>query len=246
MPAQTSASADKRAKVLAKIRGLLAKTQDNGCTAEESESAFAMAQGLMTKHAVEEAELVAAGHLPSEEIIRHRVKLRYRDEIRRPKIALIGAIAKANNCQVVDATQTHDELWIVGHESEAFFTEMLASAVLMQYGTERTRGWAAYWGPASRFKWVTSFAWGYAQRIHERLQEAVQQEVTGKELVFVGRKGLVQDWMSKNLATVETKGRSVQVLPDAMAAGEEAANRADLSGGRNHVREGADPAGQLQ
>ena len=242
-------------RVITKIRALLSKTEGAGCTAEEAESAFALAQRLMTKHAIEEADLVSAGHAPSEEIIDHRIPLRERDEIRRPKLALFSAIARANNCQVVDATQTHDQVWIVGHESEALFTEILAASVLMQYAVERTRGWKAYQesgGSASRFRWVVSFAWGYAERISERLagavdeaiDEAGEDEGASKELVFVGRKALVQDWMDSNLATVEKKSRPVMVLTGASEAGASAADRADLSGGRNNVRGGA--AGELQ
>jgi|GEM_PF-2642026 len=232
-------------KLIDKIRALLAKTEENGCTPEEAESAFAMAQRLMAKHSIEEEALIAAGHdVKREPIINHKVSVRKRDEVSRQRVTIIAAIAAANNCKVIDATDDYDQVWIVGHESEALFVEILASAVLMQYATERNRGWKQWkaeypFSDLSRFKWVSGFAWGYATRVAERLEKEVEQTVAGegagKELVFVGRKALVQDWVDENLSTKKSKARSVSYNAAAGAMGEDAANRADLSGGRGHV-----------
>jgi Protein of unknown function (DUF2786) len=46
-----------QAKIIAKIRALLAKTVENGCTAEEADAALAKARKLMAKHKITEDQL---------------------------------------------------------------------------------------------------------------------------------------------------------------------------------------------
>jgi len=230
-------------KIIDKIRKLLALAERGG-TAEEAESAFAKAQALMAKHAIDEARLVAAGQAPSEEIIKHVVHVRSRDEIKRAKFLLLHHVAKANHCRVVDATDNYDQVWIIGHESDALFVEMLCAAILMQYATERTRGWKAYQAATpesvrmSRFKWLQSFAWGYADRIGQRLVTDTQETAksTGSELVLASRADAVGTWMDANMNLRKGASRRVSVHRGVMGQGAEAANKADLSGGRNNVQ----------
>jgi hypothetical protein len=224
-------------KIIGRIRKLLAMTEANGCTQEEAELAWSRAQKLMAQHAIDEEEALAHGdgRAAREAIINHRVPLSYRDEIRRQKLALFSILAKANNCRIVDATRDFGEVWVVGHESEAQFVELLAATVMIQYATERTRAWKQYHGSASRFRWVVSFAWGYMERLAERIEGAKAEAAAGKELVLADRAALVTEWMAENLRTKQKRATPIRVLNDAARAGEEAANRADLSGGRGHV-----------
>lgn len=227
-------------KVIDKIRKLLSLAENGGATEHEAELAFQQAQRLMAKHSIDEARMALAGVRASEAIIKHVVHLGARDEIKRAKLLLIGAIARDNNCRIVDAT-SFDQVWIVGHETEAQFVEMLSATVLMQYAVERQRAWGRYSGPESRYKWVNAFAWGYAKRIGQRLKEAQEQVVAeqddapGTALVLADRAGLVKSWMDENLSLRQKRSQAVSLSIHAMEQGASAANRADLSGGRNNV-----------
>ena len=51
------------ADLIARIRKILAKTEEAGCTAEEAEAAFAMASGLMARHNIDMAKVEQASGL---------------------------------------------------------------------------------------------------------------------------------------------------------------------------------------
>lgn len=233
--------------VVDKIRKLMALAEKAG-TPEEAELAFAKAQELMVKNAIDEANLRAEGHsVDAEPIVVHAVHLGNRDEIKAAKMLLYIHVAQANQCRVLDATRGYDEVRIVGHKSSAEFVEMLVANILIQYAGERTKAWRAYQAqykryglepPESRFKWVNGFAWGYAQRIGQRLKEMSQTTATkskGGELVLRDKSSLVDEWMSDNLRV--GKGRALRNRSSygSRNQGAEAANRADISGGRNNV-----------
>lgn len=217
-------------------------------TPEEAELAFDKAQALMVEHAIDEARLREAGHsVSAEPIVVHRVHLANRDEIKAAKMVLYVKVAEANQCRLLDATRYLDEVHIVGHESSARFVEMLVANVLIQYAGERTKAWKEYqaaWRargyarpPESRFKWVNGFAWGYAVRIGERLKEMSSSAASSKggELALRDKSSLVDDWMREHMNV--GKGRALRNRSSWQSRGQgrEAANRADISGGRNNV-----------
>ena len=233
--------------VVDKIRKLMALADKAG-TPEEAELAFAKAQELMVKHAIDEANLRSEGHtVDSEPIVVHVIHLGKRDEIKAAKMLLYVLVGQANQCRVLDATKYRDEVHIVGHKSSAEFVEMLVANILIQYAGERTKAWKEYQArykvrgmqpPESRFKWVNGFAWGYAQRIGERLKETSSTTATkskGGELALRDKSALVDDWMRDNMRV--GKGRSLRNRSswESRGMGRTAANKADISGGRNNV-----------
>lgn len=222
--------------IIEKIRKLMALA-DNAGTEEEAALAFEKAQQLMVKHAIEEAQLAGK---PAEAIVTRVVPVRQRDEIRRAKHSLLDALARANRCQAVGVSDRG--ILIIGHETDAFFVEMLFASVLIQYARERTRAWKEYqsttpeWSRQSRHLWVNSFAFAYAVRVGERLEEAAarNRDDQGESgaLVLWDKANAVAAWCDDNM---NIKTSMVRVHGHGRTAGAEAANRADLSGGRNNV-----------
>ncbi len=228
-----------KTNIVERIQKLMALADKAG-TPEEAEAAFAKAQELMIKHAINEANLREAGHeVKSEPIVTKYVTLKHRDEIRSSKLLLYMRVAEANQCNMLAG---HDYVVIVGHESATEFVELLVANILIQYAGERTKAWKAYQArfagnpPESRFKWVNGFSWGYAARIGERIKETTRTSSKGGELVLVGRKSEVDEWMSQNMTV--GKGRAMRNRSSwaSRNMGAEAANRADISGGRNNVK----------
>ena len=232
--------------IVEKINKLMRLAEKAG-TPEEAELAFSKAQELMVKHAIDQAQLREGGHdVESEPIIRHIVHLKARDEIYGAKAVLYQAVAEANQCRVL-LSKWNDTLIIVGHRSSAEFVELLVANILIQYAGERTKAWKEYQGrytkygmepPESRFKWVNGFAFGYAQRIGQRLKEMSRTTATkskGGELVLRDKSALVDDWITDNMRV--GKGRAIRNRSSyaSRAQGMSAADRADISGGRNNV-----------
>lgn len=232
-------------KVIDRINKLLALAENAG-TPEEAELAFAKAQEFMVKYAIDQALLGKADASKAEKIVTRRINLGQRDEIVHSKMSLYARLAEANQCTVVNATKSSDQVWIIGYESQAAFVEMLAASVLIQYAGERTKEWKAYQAryanrpktPLSRFKWVNSFSYGYAQRIGERVkaQTTTTAKASKGTLVLRDRKADVDEWVAENLSLRQSRSHSRSFSFEASSQGREAANRADISGGRNNVR----------
>lgn len=232
--------------IVEKINKLMRLAEKAG-TPEEAELAFAKAQELMVKHAIDQEQLRSEGHaVETEPIVRHTVRLKHRDEIYNAKTILYTEVAKANQCRVL-VSKWNDTLIIVGHKSSAEFVDLLVANILIQYAGERTKAWKEYQArytryhmdpPESRFKWVNGFAFGYAQRIGQRLKETTATTATkskGGELVLRDKRALVDDWINDNMTV--GKGRAIRNRSsfESRSQGAAAANRADISGGRNNV-----------
>jgi hypothetical protein len=85
-------------KVLGRIRALLAKTVENGCTEGEASSAAEMASRMLSAHNVSMAELEATGATVGEEGRRGRATTA-RSAMYDWQINLMSAIAQANFCK---------------------------------------------------------------------------------------------------------------------------------------------------
>lgn len=109
---------DERANVMSKVRALLAKTVEAGCTAEEAQSAAYNAQRLLAKHNIDVEELRLAGEEVEEPIDREFFNprdwdlplLRQRSSWRE---LLAATIARAYGCELLIVEQSNC-FWFVG------------------------------------------------------------------------------------------------------------------------------------
>lgn len=222
-------------KVLARVRGLLAKAESTQFP-EEAEALSAKAQELMNRYALERALLDADTHKPQ---LATSARVWLDSPYLEAKSHLVVAIARANRCRSVFYSKL-GFLALVGEELDLEITELLATSLLVQatramvaegthqaYGTSRTRSFRR------------SFLISYAARIGERLDEVNAQAHDPVEdarlLPVLADRSRVVDETFDAMFT-NTISKSVSVSNGAgWQAGRAAADRADLNIERREV-----------
>jgi hypothetical protein len=226
-------------KVLAKVRGLLAKAESTEFP-EEAEALSAKAQELMNRYAFERALLDAdANRKQTAASSRLWLDAPYLDA----KSQLVAAIANANRCRSVFYTEM-GFVGLVGEAMDLEITELLATSLLVQAtramvaegrqisrsGTSRTRSFRQ------------SFLVSYAVRISERLEEAsarAHDPVEDKRLlpVLAARSKVVDETFEQLFSESYLVERGAPSVTNGAgwAAGRAAADRADINVERQAV-----------
>ncbi|MEV6609114.1 DUF2786 domain-containing protein [Kutzneria sp. NPDC051319] len=211
-------------KILARVRGLLAKAESTEF-AEEAEALSAKAQELMNRHAVERAMLDAEEHVP-------QVATARRIWLDSPYVAakaqLVGVVAGANRCRTV----IHEKIGFValmGDEMDLEITELLATSLLLQ----ATRALVAA-GRAEQARirsYRQSFLMAYAHRVGERLAEVTESAVSEHDdrllPVLVDRRKAVDELVDTLYPATRVKSYSASNAAG-WGAGRAAADHADL------------------
>lgn len=230
-------------KIIEKIRKLLALA-DRTDNEEEAAAFFEKAQHLMVAHAIEEQALKAMGDAKAEKIVVRVVDIPERDEIKKAKHILLNSLAKANRCRIV-ILGGRGQVSLIGYESDTLFVELLYSSVLMQYAIERTRAWKSPQGQKqakmygqSRHIWLQGFSASYALQIGKRLDDSIKSVDSGTALVLYDRSQDVEAAMAGLYPRTKTTSMKLRNSVGSKA-GEDAADRADLTGGRNTLKDRA-------
>lgn len=154
-------------KVLARVRGLLAKAEATEF-AEEAEALSAKAQELMSRHSIEHAMLDATDVGATQTAAARRLWLDA--PYVSAKSLLVGAIAAANRCRAV-FTERPGFVTVVGDEVDLDIVEVLTTSLLVQAGKAMLS--AGQRGRSTR-SFRHAFLVAYASRIGERLTEVTQ------------------------------------------------------------------------
>ena len=234
------ASAPDDARVLRRIRALLAKAESTEFP-DEAEALTAKAQELMTRHAVDAALLGAGGGSTRTAVDTRRVHVD--DPYVRAKVQLLGAVADANGVRLV---------WyrglgiatLVGVPADLDAVELLFTSLLLQVGqalgaAERAAGRRS----ASR-SFRRAFLLGYATRIGERLTSARDRAATaaaaeqGVDLLPVlrSRQEAVDDAFTALFPRVRSSRSRASTDAAGWWAGHVAADSADVGSRRSHLR----------
>jgi uncharacterized protein DUF2786 len=157
------------AKMLARIRGLLAKAEATEFP-DEAEALSGKAQELMAKFSLDRA-LVEAGpdlEIPDDSAAR---RLWVDTPYVSAKAQLVGAVASANRCRTVVIDQLA-VVTIVGAELDLQLTEILSTSLLVQANRAMLAAGkhVGRRGESRTRSFRQSFLMAYAQRIGERLQ----------------------------------------------------------------------------
>jgi hypothetical protein len=219
-------------KLLAKVRGLLAKAESTTFP-EEADALTAKAQELMARHAIDAALLDGAG--PGDATPGRRTIV-IDPPYASAKSSVLGAVAAANRCQVIVAGND-DLAHVFGFDVDLDVTEVLYTSLLLQATAEMTAA-----GPqvdhlgrsrtrAFRHAFLLAFAGRVGQRLHEASRATVDEvdATSGGTLVPVlaGREEAVASAVRAAFPHARARRLSVSSA-EGVRAGHQAGDRADI------------------
>ncbi len=223
---------------LRKVQALLAKAESTEFPAE-AETLLAKAQELMARHAIDEAMLQQAGAARRDEVVSEAVvvDLPYASA----RAALLGAVARANDCRLVMARSGRgaQHCVLVGHRSDVDGSITLFAALSLHATRSMLAEAVPPYDTPRRFR--HAFVLAYASRIAERLQaatrsaraEAERSIGTSVSLVLADRSQAVDDAFAELFPHTRPARRQSSSFAG-HRSGRAAADRADV--GQTAVR----------
>jgi len=202
---------DSRKKMLEKVRAILSKTMDNGCTESEAMAALAKASELMATYDISDADISAVAH---EKATIFKTADTDFYEIKKNLCVNVG---RFTNCKAF--TDRDKVINFAGKENDIVFATWLLDTLrrfvmraLRQYQADRAKK------RLGNSNWTSvSFVVGCAKRINEKLKElapvnwAKTQELIVKEL---------------NMSLTKSRGRGKEINQYAAQSGYKAGNSA--------------------
>lgn len=233
--------------MLAKIRKLLAKAENDATTPEEAELYTAKAASLIADYGIDQALLAA--DLPESSVVGDRV-VRVDAPYARDKAELLSAVAVRLRCRAVHMTDRTSEgnrfaVHLFGHESDLARADLLFTSLLMQASTwlSRTPVPGLENKAAFRRSWLAGFRLAISRRLEssERRAESnaasrAQRQGRAVGLVLADR-SLEVDRALRDTYPRLGKVRSRQLSGTGMTGGWVAGQRADLGGERLRNRD---------
>lgn len=215
-----------------RIQALLTKAESTEFP-EEAEALVAKAQELMTRHAIDEATLAAAGQATTDTIGQHEVVIDA--PYASAKASLLAAVAIANRCKVMSRKGTYGGVTyhLYGFESDVTAVEHLFASLLVQASRALIAAPVPAHDTPRRFR--HAFMLTYSVRINQRLVAANAEATTAHEaetgqstaLVLVDRKRQVDEQYAAAYPNIRNSRKSYSSSAGARA-GRTAADRATL------------------
>lgn len=216
-----------RSKVIAKIKALMAKTVENGCTEAEAMSALDLAQAMMNANDVTEADLI--------EVKDEKAIINFADIKDTHKIGwMLGY-------WISKFTETYSygdnkQVKYVGLKSDVEFAMFLHSTLI---GFVRSQLTNYLWETGAkslqgneRHRVVNSFVIGCCSRINTRLMKLTNERIKSinKNAMIVAKDALIKDAI-KDIKIAErddNRGRKNKIEVKSYAAGQSAGDRASF------------------
>jgi hypothetical protein len=235
--------------LLDRVRKLLAKAEDEGCTPEEAEALTAKAADLMARYGIDRALL---GALRPETDRPADRKFRFEAPWADVKAHLLAALATALRCQCVQ-TQTDDgpRLHVFGYSSDLERAEILFTSLLVQMARALAKQAVPGYGNTAK-AWRRSWMLGYCAAVVARVRAAEETAVasagaddaaadgaTSAALVLADRSLTVR--LQVSAAYPRLKKKRVTYSGSGYGDGYREGQKADIGGGKLRSR----PAGAL-
>lgn len=226
-------------RILNRVRMLLAKAESTPYEAE-AETFTAGAESLIARHRISEA-MLAASRTDQPKDGTAAIRIGVDNPYEQPKVLLLVKVAEANSCQVVWAS-AFGFATVVGFPSDLAGVELLYTSLLLQATNAMTAtGKRSVEGAHKRSRsFRSSFLGSFAQRIGERLQEAVDVEERAAAAEFAGstpgarlpalieREQDVADATTRLFPEVVHKRTRMSYDPEGWRHGRQAADQADM------------------
>jgi len=221
-----------------KIRGLLKKAEGSAFE-EEADAFLRKAQELMFKHGIDEERLWATDPSRRHKIEIRKVKIPDNKPGSMQKRIMLNSIAKVNHCKMW-FNQGKGESSVAGYPNDLIFVELLYTSIVTQMAFKQAMA-QAHASNVHHKTFKSNFADAFASRIHERLMEnhrrnqvAIQASEPGMAIAIMDRKTEVDNWVKSKyrLGSARGSSNSGTFNSQAYAAGRQAADTTDISGGR--------------
>jgi hypothetical protein len=229
-----------------KVRKLLAKAEatDNP---NEAEAFSAKAAELIAAHRIDPSRLAAEREEGGDRLGLRQVPIG-RGAYVRARLALLGAVAAANDCELVWQSGPDGATAVLaGFESDLDATLVLHESLHMQAAGQMAALRRST--PAATQRWRRSFLFGFAARVGELLVDARKRAeadatLTGTSLPdLVSRSARVRDHAKASFGRVVTASAPSPAVAAGWDRGRRAAAGADLGRARLAGRRAIGPAG---
>lgn len=222
---------DERERLISKLRAILAKTAENGCTEGEVMAALAAAQRLMSQHDITAEELAEAK--AGAEIIDAMVYDPHGIRVR-----MSQAIAKFTETRIWRGPRTHVykcHVRFCGLRADVEFAEWLLESLGRFVQRELTE-YLIRAQPATRQRrneHAAGFVAGATRRIGEKLNELAEASVAarvsaGRELAVAKHHAIAEAMAEAGIKLANGKNTGQRVDMDAMARGRSAGDAASF------------------
>jgi len=220
--------------MLEKVRKLLAKAEATQ-NAHEADAFAAKAAALIAAHRIDTARLAAGG---AGEALAIRSLTIGRGAYVRARLALLGAVARNHDCELVwISTADGAVAKVAGFTSDLDATVVLYDSLHLQAATRMVAVRRAT--PAATQRFRRAFLFGYAARVDELLGETrrtVEAETvtTGTSLLpdLPGRAAQVRDFASASFGRVVPASAPTAAVASGWHRGHAEAGRADIGRSR--------------
>jgi len=222
------------AKILSRVRKLLAKAEDAASTEAESKALTEKAHQLMAAHGIEQAML--GQHDPASDPVTS-ARIDYEAPYAAEKAMLLHRVASTTDCTTVRTTGRGSGRFcysmVYGHRSDLERVELLFTSLLLQsVRLMKAQAVPRYDHPrAYRRTWLRGFADEIGQRMTAARKRAIDDAPsTGAELVLASRQQAADDAM----ATAHPHTRKVRTTytGSGYGAGRKAGRHADVGASR--------------
>jgi hypothetical protein len=216
---------DDRKTLLEKIKALLAKTVENGCTEFEMLSAMAKASELMAAHNVDQTDLAFGGE-----------KMNFDDrDVKDPYRIRRGlAVAVSRFCDCECWSRDKEKLTFCGLESDTVFAYWLLDMLAAFVNRETTKYIFKLGGGVrgrERKREYISFSAGCVSRINQRLDELRHREHatgTGRSPIM-SKQTMIGAAMRARGIRLKSRSLSRKINSDAFSAGKVAGDGASFN-----------------
>jgi len=217
---------DNREKQLERIRALLAKADRTQYPAE-AESLYAKAQELITRFAVEDAELEGARATAENPI--EKIEIRVHTPYPQERCVILTEVAFANDCRTVVTSEIGAwPVTVVGFRRDLERVELLYTSLALHAAQQMKRADKQGESPQRFYR---SFLIAFGVRLGERLREAREEALRdhgGLLPVLADRSQLVTDELFGMFPRLQRGKRVVARSGVGWSAGKRSASDADL------------------
>lgn len=221
--------------LLERVRKLLAKAENEGCTPKEAEALTAKAAELMAKHGIDRALLAAT---KPETDRRTNKKVDIPNPWARVHAALILGLAKPLRCDGLRFTGVRggERVHLFGFESDLERLDVLYTSLLLQMANGLRQVQVPSWYDkgmvrAERRSWLLGFIGAVIERVKEAERKVQEEETTtstSTALVLADRAQLVEHDFRQ--AYPKIRNTRLSYSGNSYGAGRAAGQRANIGG----------------